>query len=154
MAEKPPDRADRAAEERDATAKETAERSGEALQQVSAAVVAGYEEFIARSRDNLEAAVGASNAILDGMKQINTEWLSLTQEQLSEGLNAMRMLARCQTLPEMLEVQTECTRASLERTLSRMARTTDLAAQTVSSTFGPIQASVHKAVEQPPSWAT
>ncbi len=115
------------------TGAEAARRAGET-------VAGGNEQFLTLSREGVESMARASQLMLEGTSELSRVWISFWNEQLTEGMEAMRALAGCRTWHEALDVQGEFTRASFERAMSRATKSAELTAEMVTSGLRPLQA--------------
>lgn len=106
-----------------------------------------YDELVAFSRDNMETMGHASVSMLNGLASVGSGWASAWTDQAIMGLEATQKLAECRTWQDMAAVQSDFTRASMERMCSEVARSANLTAETMSATLGPLQELAQKAVE-------
>jgi hypothetical protein len=131
-------------------AKQTAERGAETTRRATEAASQSYEEMLSVGRENLEGMARASQAALNGTSELGSVWLSFWNEQLTDGMDAMRSLAECRTWQEALTVQNEFARTSLQRVFSRAAKSAEVTSEMVSGSFKPLQECAHKTVERFP----
>ncbi len=92
--------------------------------------------------------------MLKGTSDLGSVWASFWNEQLDDGVQAMRSLSECRGWHDALAVQNEFTRSSIERVCSRAAKSAELTAEMMKGSFRPLQESAHKTVEQFPRAAT
>jgi hypothetical protein len=130
--------------------KETAERGAETTRRATEAASQGYEEMLTLGRENMEGMARAGQAALNGTSELGSVWLSFWNEQLTDGMEAMRSLAECRSWQEALTVQNEFARSSLQRVFSRAAKSAEVTTEIVSGSFKPLQECAHKTVERFP----
>jgi hypothetical protein len=131
-------------------AKETAERGAETTRRATEAASQGYEEMLSLGRENMEGIARASQAALNGTSELSSVWISFWNEQLTDGMEAMRSLAECRSWQDALTVQNEFARASLHRIFSRAAKSAEVTSEVVSGSFKPLQECAHKTAERFP----
>ena len=80
------------------------------------------------------------NVLARGFQDLSQEWFKLVQERLQKNLDGFTALARCQSVPELMTVQSAFMRERLRETIDsaqRMAvvstRVADEAARTISA---------------------
>ena len=116
------------------------ETGAEAARRAGETVTGGNEQFLTLSREGVESMARAGQLMLEGTSELSRVWISFWNEQLTEGMEAMRALAGCRTWHEALDVQGEFTRASFERAMSRATKSAELTAEMVTSGLRPLQA--------------
>jgi hypothetical protein len=133
-----------------AAAKQTLERSGDSAQRMNETATRGYEELLTLSRENMDGMARASQVMLNGTTELSRVWTSFWNEQLANGVETMRSLAECRSWHDALAVENDFTRASFERACSGAAKSAELMAEMVTSSFKPLQECAHKTVERFP----
>jgi hypothetical protein len=98
----------------------------------------------------MEGMVRASQAALNGTSELGSVWISFWNEQWTDGMEAMRLLAECCSWQEALTVQNEFARILLERLCSRAAKSAEVTGEIVSRSFKPLQECAHKTIERFP----
>ena len=154
MAEKAADKVQQTIREGTDTARETAGKTAGMARRAGEAASAGYEELWILSQVNIEGIAKASQAMLKGTSDLGSVWASFWNEQLDDGVQAMRSLSECRGWHDALAVQNEFTRSSIERVCSRAAKSAELSAEMMKGSFRPLQESAHKTVEHFPRGAT
>jgi hypothetical protein len=129
---------------------ETVEKSGEMARRAAETASASSEELLSLGQDNMEGLARASQAMLKGTSDLGSLWVSYWSEQLTTGMEAVRSLAECESWDEVLRVQNEFTRASLDRVFSRALKSAELTSEMVTSSFIPFQESARRAAERAP----
>jgi hypothetical protein len=98
------------------------------------------QDLAQQSSQNLKAMAETGNVLADGFQDLSQEWFKLVQERLQKNLDGFTALARCQSVPELMTVQSAFMRERLRETIDsaqRMAvvstRVADEAARTISA---------------------
>ena len=88
--------------------------------------------------------------MLDGTAELGQLWTAFWSEQLADGTDALRALATCRSWREAVEIQTELTRASLERVCAQAARSAELTTAMIAGGIQPLQESIRRGAERTP----
>lgn len=107
-----------------------------------------YDDWLTLSRENMERMGSASLSMMNGLASVGSGWASTWAEQTALSLETTQKLAGCRTLGDMAAVQSEFTRACLERMCSEVARSANLTAETLSESLGPIEELSKKTIER------
>jgi hypothetical protein len=150
MADKSTEKAQQTAREAADTASEAVGKAADTARRTSEAATEGYEELLNLSRHNMEGMAKASQAMLKGASELGSLWASFWNEQLTTGVEAMRSLTESDSWDKALQVQNEFTRSSLDRVFSRAAKSTEVTAEMLRSSFVPLQESTRRASERMP----
>ena len=93
-----------------------------------------------QSSQSLAVMTEAGNILTRGFADISREWFSLMQAQLQRNVDGFTALARCRSIPDLIELQSELVRDRLQETIDgvrRIAtvstRVADQATQTIST---------------------
>jgi hypothetical protein len=108
---------------------ELARRStGQGLQMVgrSDGVALGLSEEAAH---NLRAAAQSGTALARGLQDISREVVDRSQRRLQRNLDGLQALTRCQSMTDLVEVQTSLLRDNLEQMLENSRRIAELTIQ-------------------------
>ena len=73
------------------------------------------EELARQSTRNLEAITECGAILMRGFQEISREWLSLAQHRLQKNLEGVQTLASCQTVQDVIAVQTELVRDNVQQ---------------------------------------
>jgi hypothetical protein len=125
-----------------------ADRATHTAEDIVEASFTAYREYFATSQEAVRAMAEAGAHLAEGLQEIHAEWLELLGEQLADGTDALRALARCRTPAEAAEVQNAFARRSLERLTVRAAKATVLSGGMVNRSLRPVQEVTTKAAEK------
>jgi hypothetical protein len=120
---------------------ETVEKSGEMAPRAAETASASSEELLSLGQDSMEDLARASQAMLKGTSDLGSLWVSYWSEQLTTGMEAVRSLAECESWDDVLRVQNEFTRASLDRVYARTLKSAEVTSEMVTNSFVPLQES-------------
>src|SRR5262245_11728752 len=86
-----------------------------------------------QSSANVEAIIGSSALIAEGLQNISREWMEFARSRLERNLARCDELARCRTPQDLAQVQSEAVRENLEGALHSARRTAEISARAVDS---------------------
>ena len=101
----------------------------EQLGRVASTLFPGYDAVAAFSKGNVEAAMLSGNIVVRGVEDIGKAWLDLGQHSLQRGAVLAQAFAGVRTLQELVELQTDLARTTLDRLLTESARISELSAK-------------------------
>ncbi len=107
-----------------------------------------YEDILSFNRENLDAMLAAGNAVAKGYQDLSRAWFGLAQESVEEALNAGRALAEARTIKELVDVQSNLTRVTVERAFVESSRLQDLSVRVAEAALEPFNGRVTAAVER------
>jgi phasin family protein len=97
------------------------------------------EELSRRSSENLGAVSQASTVLAKGIQEISQTWLGLAQERLQRNVESLNRLAGCRSVQDIVAIQSEFVRDSLQQTIDASRRMAELSARVATEAAGPIQ---------------
>ena len=100
-------------------------------------------ETAQRSALNLEAIIGSSAALAEGVQTISREWLDFAQSGVEQNLDRFNALARCRTPQDLTAVQSEMIQADLQRLVQSARRTAEISARTADNATRKLAEQVH-----------
>ena len=114
----------------------------EQLGRAASTLFRGYDEAAAFGKGNAEALMLSGNIVVRGVEDIGKAWLDLGQKSLQSGAVLAQAFAGVRTLQELVELQTDLARATLDRLLTESARISELSAKIANEAVAPLQARV------------
>lgn len=105
----------------------------------------GHEELTRQGVQSLEMMTQASTMLTRGVQDLSREWFSLTQERLQKNLNDFGVLARCQSLPDVIAAQSTIMRHNLEQTIEGTRRIAEVATRVANEAGQALKAETKKA---------
>jgi hypothetical protein len=79
---------------------------------------------------NLDAIIGPSAALAEGVLNISREWLEFAQSRVEKNGDWCNALVRCRTPQDLTAVQSEMIQTDLQQLLQSARRTAEMSAQT------------------------
>jgi phasin family protein len=123
-------------------------------EQVEAAVKAqtaaykGYEDVLSFGKDNVEAFVKAGNILAKGLQDISKAVVGLTQASIEEQVAASKALLSTKTLKEFIDLQTDLTKAGVDKLVAESTRLTEQSVKLVEDALAPIGDRVNATVDK------
>ena len=114
----------------------------EQLGRAASTLFPGYDEVAAFNKGNVEALMLSGNIVVRGVEDIGKAWLDLGQHSLQRGVAVVHAFAGVRTLPELVELQTDLARTTLDRLLTESTRISELSAKVANEAVAPLQARI------------
>lgn len=127
---------------------QTGEKSAEALSSASEMAGRGAEAFASMGRRNVESAQAAGTTMLEAARDLQQEWLGFWQTQVQESLRAGQALAACRTPQDVMEVQADFTRSSIERFIAQAGKLRDLSTRMMAQGLEPLQTAARRNIQE------
>jgi phasin family protein len=105
----------------------------------------GREELTRHGAQSLEMMTQASTMLTRGVQDLSREWFSLTQERLQKNVEDFGVLARCQSLPDVMAAQSNIVRHNLEQTIEGTRRIAEVATRVANEADQALKAETKKA---------
>lgn len=109
--------------------------------------VSAFGEFNTFSKDNVEAFVQSMTTAGKGVEQLNSHVVAFTKQAMEDSITNAKRMAGAKSVQEVIEMQTDFAKSSLDAYLGEVNKLTDLVAGSVKDTFKPINARVTATVE-------
>ena len=106
-----------------------------------------FGDMSAFSKENVEALVASMTKAGKGVEQINAAVMAYTKSAMEDGVAAAKKMAGAKSVQEIIELQTDYAKSSLDTYIGEMNRVTDLYATTMKDAFKPLNERVSAAVE-------
>lgn len=120
----------------------------EQFEKTSTALFKGYDEVATLNKANVDAVVKASDVLGKGIESLGRELIDFTQAQLETTVETGKKLFAARTVNELLDLQTEYARASLDRLLAESAKVTEMGVKVANEALAPIQSQTNATVEK------
>lgn len=127
---------------------EMSEKSAEAMKTASESTGRGAEAFASMSRRNVESLQASGGTMLDAARQLQQEWLGFWQTQVQESVRAGQALATCRTPQDIMQVQADFARSSMERFIAEAGRFRDLTTRMMALGFEPLQTATRRNIRE------
>lgn len=120
----------------------------EQLEKAATAAFQGYDELTTLGKNNVDAFVRASSVLVKGWETLGKEVASYSQASVEKSVASAQALFGVKTLRELLELQSELTRETLDSWLEEGTKLGELVVNAANEAFEPIQKQVNIAVEK------
>lgn len=129
------------------TVEEAIAASTEAMKEGFEKALKGYDEFAAASKENVDAFVEAMSASQKGLEAINTEALTYSKQAMEESVAAAKAAFGAKTVQELIELNTEYTKAAFDAYLGAATKIGELWTSAAKDASAPLSARVNATVE-------
>jgi phasin family protein len=113
-------------------ASETGQRLTEQVVQLFGFAGERGQELTRQSSQNLEVVTETSAVLARGFQDISREWLGLMQEGMQKSFENFAALSRCRSVQDVMALQSEFARTSLEQTVEGTRRISELSTRVAS----------------------
>lgn len=123
----------------------------QAKKQVEAAtkvMTGGYGDFAVQGKENVEAMVRSGNIMAKGMETLGKEIMDFTRVSIEGNVQATKAMFGAKTFQDMVALQNDHARKSMDQFLAEGAKLTELSVQVAGEAMAPIQVRVDHAVKQ------
>ncbi|MFC0632985.1 phasin family protein [Brevundimonas balnearis] len=139
-------------EQATATAKVNAEKAqaagAQAFRETVDRSVAGMTELSTHGKKNLEAMVESATAAQRGAEALSQQALNYSKKTWEQNLSAAQSMAQARSVQELVELQTNFAKSSIETYLSEVTKMTDTLTASMKDSFKPINERVTASVER------
>jgi hypothetical protein len=104
-----------------------------------------YEELAELGRQNLSAVVKANEVLSEGLEAIGKELVGYAKTSMERASQATTALLGAKTLDEVVQLNTDLARTSLESLLQRSAKISEMGLSLATQTFAPFGGRVEAA---------
>ena len=108
----------------------------------------GYDKFGLGGKETVEAWIAAGNAYAKGMEAMNAEFMAFTKQMVEDNVTTARKVMGAKTLQEMVDLQTQFARTSMDGFMAEGTKMGELAAKVAQDTAAPINSRMTAVVEQ------
>lgn len=96
------------------------------------------EEFAELSRENIAALTKSNLALAEGLQAMTEELIGYARSTVASASQTATALLAAKTLDEVMQLNTELAKASLESLFSQSAKLSELGVNVASETFAPL----------------
>ncbi len=126
---------------------QTASATKEQVEKASAQFLKGYEEIQAFSKGNVDALVQSGAIAAKGAEDLGREVVAYVQASFDKSVTTGKALLTAKSLKEVIDLQTDFVKSSLESFASEATRLQDLSTRVTNEAIAPLNARVNAAVE-------
>ncbi len=127
---------------------QTASLAREQFEKTSTALFKGCDEVTTLNKANVDAVVKASTVLGKGFESLGRELMDFAQAQFETSVETSRKLFAAKSVNELLGLQTEYARASLDTLLTESAKVTEMGVKVANEALAPIQTQTSATVEK------
>jgi len=127
------------------SASESAQRFTDQVTQAFGMSGEGSEKLTRQASQNFAVITEAGATLTRGFQDISREWFAVMQERLQKNLDGFSALARCQSVPDFMAVQSGLMRDNLERTIEGTRRIAEVSTRVANEATQTVTAQTKKA---------
>ena len=120
----------------------------EQVEKMSENLFKGYDQFSTVGKDSVDAYVKSGTILAKGYEAMGKEVMSFAQDAMEANLAMAKSLMSAKTLREVIDMQTEYSRKSLDQAMAESAKLAELSVKVTNEAFEPIQTQVNQNVER------
>lgn len=120
----------------------------EQIEKMNREMASRMEEFANFNRNNVDAALKASNVIAEGMKDMSQAMMANVQQSAQSAIATGKAMMGVKTLRELMEIQSEYIRSVFDSMMSEGTRLSEIAVRCSTEAAEPINARVTEVVEK------
>ena len=110
--------------------------------------LSSLNDINAQSKQNLEAVVAAATAATKGAEALGAQAIAFSKKAIEDNVAAAKSLGAAKSVQEVVELQTNWYKSSLEAYLAEFNRASEIVAASVKDTWTPLNARVTATVEK------
>ena len=133
------------------TAKETFETvtlvSNEAFKEGFEKSLTAVNDFSAFQKDTVDAVIASATTATKSIEELNASTMAFAKKSMEDGVAAAKSMAGAKSVQDLIELQADYTKSTLDAYLAEVNKNTDLVSAMVKETFKPINERVSAAVE-------
>jgi hypothetical protein len=129
-------------------ARATMEKNMEQVTRTAEGFFKVAEEAAEFGRGNIEAVTKAAQTLTAGMQDIGKQVFAVTQALTDHAMESAKAMAAVKSLKEAADIQAAFARASMERSMSEVAKLQEATFKLAEQTYAPLTARVTLAVEK------
>jgi phasin family protein len=118
------------------------------VEKASQSFFKGYGELAVISKENLEALVQSSTAVVKGAETFGKEWMGFAQAAVEQNVAAVQNLVAAKTLKELVDLQNDWAKKAFDTAVAEGTRLSEMSVKTANDAFEPIKARVNVSVEK------
>jgi len=133
------------------TAKDTIETmttaSNEAIKDGLEKSLTAVNEFSAFHKDTVDAVIASSTTTAKSIEELNTATLAFAKKSMEDGVAAAKSMAGAKSVQELIEIQSDYTKTSMDAFLAEVNKNSDLVSAMFKDSFKPLNERFSAAVE-------
>lgn len=110
--------------------------------------IASFSELSDHAKQNLDAVVESATAAQKGTEALSKQALAFSRKSWEDGVSAAQSLTQARSVQELIELQTQFTKSSIEAYVTEMNKAAETLTASAKDSFKPLNARVSAAVER------
>jgi len=130
------------------TARAATEAPAAAARKAQDTAFAGYQDVVAFNRETFDALVTAGTILTQGLHDLSRAALGLVQVSIEDNVTAAKALLTARTVQDLIDVQADLSRASLDHLLGESTRLTGETLRLAEDAAAPLTARVEATLDR------
>lgn len=122
--------------------------SKEQFDKMSVNLFKSFDEVTAFNKANAEAVVTAGTVVSKGMEDLGKALFDFSKMSVDNAVNTMKAVMTAKSIREVVELQSEFTKASFDGLLAESAKLSEMSVKVANEVMAPINARVNATVEK------
>jgi phasin family protein len=121
--------------------------SNEAIKEGFEKSLSAINDFSAFQKDTVDAVISSATSTSKSIEELNASTLAFAKKSMEDGVAAAKTMAGAKSVQELIEIQADYTKSSLDAYLSEVNKASDLVSAMMKDSFKPINDRMVAAVE-------
>ena len=121
--------------------------SNEAIKEGFEKSLSAVNELSAFQKETVDAVIASATTASKSIEELNASTLAFAKKSMEDGVAAAKTMAGAKSVQELIEIQADYTKSSLDAYLSELNKHSDLVSSMMKDSFKPLNDRVVAAVE-------
>ncbi len=121
--------------------------SNEAIKEGFEKSLSAINDFSAFQKDTVDAVISSATSTSKSIEELNASTLAFAKKSMEDGVAAAKTMAGAKSVQELIEIQADYTKSSLDAYLSEVNKASDLVSAMMKDSFKPLNDRMVAAVE-------
>jgi len=121
--------------------------SNEAIKEGFEKSLSAVNEFSAFQKDTVDAVIASASTASKSIEELNSSAIAYAKKSMEDGVAAAKTMAGAKSVQELIEIQADYTKSSLDAYLSEVNKSSDLISALMKDSFKPLNDRMVAAVE-------
>ena len=121
--------------------------SNEAIKEGFEKSLSAVNEFSAFQKDTVEAVIASATTASKSIEELNSSAIAFAKKSMEDSVAAAKTMAAAKSVQELIEIQADYTKSSLDAYLSEVNKSSDLISALMKDSFKPLNDRMVAAVE-------
>jgi len=121
--------------------------SNEAIKEGLEKSLSAMNDLSAFQKDTVDAVISSATSTSKSIEELNASTLAFAKKSMEDGVAAAKTMAGAKSVQELIEIQADYTKSSLDAYLSEVNKASDLVSSMMKDSFKPINDRMVAAVE-------